>query len=100
MKHLTEKIETVVAVNGDARDHTFDKQLCKHQNCRTCTRELAMSAFYNEILAFPVTDEYRQYKALMAAHAHACIYTPDYKISTLALQRELVDLARRMGYSL
>ena len=59
-----------------------------------------MSAFDNEILAFPVSDKNRQYKALMAAHANACIYTPDYKISTLALQRELVALARRMGYTL
>jgi len=61
------------------------------------TGELAMAAFGNEILSFPLSDTNRQYKALMAAHANACVYAPD---STLALQRELVALARRMGYTL
>ncbi len=62
--------------------------------------ELAMSAFENEILAFPVSDKNRQYKALNAAHTHACIYSPDYDVSTLDLQHAVVALARSMGYTL
>jgi hypothetical protein len=70
------------------------------ENTKMTAGDLAMAAFDNEILSVPVADKNRQYKALMAAHANACIYSPDFPVSTLELQHAVVALARSMGYSL
>ena len=67
--------------------------------------EMALSAFENEILAFPVSDEDRQPKALLNAYHNAFIYAEGsqsngYSVSANELRREILGLARSMGYTL
>jgi alpha-D-ribose 1-methylphosphonate 5-triphosphate synthase subunit PhnH len=68
--------------------------------------EVAFSAFENELLAFPVSDENRQFKALLEAYSNAGIYAEGsqsshgYSVMRTALRSEILKLASSMGYAL